>query len=689
MSWLVPITGAIVKMNKIQLGLVIFLLVSFTFACRAVSDLPTSGETETPPLTATSTKLPSIPVQPGETNPEEPVFITGEIPYTSPFFLNTISEPFVLLEDQAGFVRRDREFSFPLLGQAMGPVEVSEDKTVTYSLALPSIPQGTMLDLDNDSEEDQGVQVFAISYWSNTWGGPFLERRDGTGWSNAYTSIITDPENNDEVVGGTLLIWAPDDHQQFPTGFGDDGLLFTDDDPVGPIPAGYTIVDLNQEPFTRHKEAHPVIQLIEGEIAVNDFSDMSYREAFEALFQKASREYPFTKEKNINWDQLYQTSSAEIAKARNSEDFYRAIRQFAFSIPDAHISFSLRPEVFYEDRGGGFGLVLEELSDGRVIVTQVFENTPAARAGVQRGAEIMRWDRMPVSDAIASVVPDFGPYSTEHHKKVEQVAFLTRVPIGTSIEIEYKNPQTTNPQTVTLKSEAEYDSLFAAFPFFQEDEIGLPIQGEVLDSSGLGYIRINTFSEDYSLLASTWEYFIQRLIDNEIPGLIIDIRNNSGGSGHLAMDFAGYFFDEEIPLYEGYYYSEKTGDFESDDNPTRITPGPSLYEGAIAVLVSPYCVSACEGFAYALTQQNRSLVIGAHPTAGAFGEVGRGQYELPEDISIQFPTGRPETPDGKLLIEGSGVIPDILVPVTEEGALGDTDLVLQTAVETLLDEIND
>lgn len=669
--------------------LFILLLTFVSLSCKAVTDIPTSTATEKPFPTTTPTQLPAIPVQPGETSPDEPVFISGEIPYTSPFFLNTISEPFVLLEDQAGFVRRDREFVFPLLGQAMGPVEVSADNKVTYSLSLPSIPQGTMLDLDNDGEEDQGVQVFAISYWSNTWGGPFLEKRDGTGWSNAYTSIITDPENNDEVIGGTLLVWAPDDRQQFPTGFGEDGLLFTGDDPVGPIPAGYTIVDLNQEPFARHKEAQPVIQLIEGEIAVNDFSQMSYREAFDALFQKASREYPFTKEKNINWDQLYQTVSAEIAKARNSDDFYQAIRRFAYSIPDAHISFSLRPDVFYQERGGGFGLLLKELSDGRVIVTSVLEDTPAADTGIKTGAEILSWDGMPISEAISSVIPDFGPYSTEHHKRLEQVAFLTRVPIGTSVEIEYQNPGSTRSQSTTMESVAEYDSLIAALPLFQEDELNLPIQGEVLDNSGLGYIKISTFSEDYSLLASTWEYFIKRLVDNEIPGLIIDIRNNSGGSGSLAMDFAGYFYSEEIPLYEGYYYSEKTDSFESDGNSTRITPGPIQYEGPIVVLVSPYCISACEGFAYAMTQEGRSTIIGNYPTAGAFGEVGQGQYKLPDDMSMQFPTGRPETPDRKLLIEGTGVIPNIIVPVTEEAVLGNTDAVLERAIQTLLDKIND
>ncbi len=54
---------------------------------------------------------------------------------------------------------------------------------------------------------------------------------------------------------------------------------------------------------------------------------------------------------------------------------------------------------------------------------------------------------------------------------------------------------------------------------------------------------------------------------------------------------------------------------------------------------------------------------------------------------LQFPTGRPETSDGKLLIEGSGVAPDILVPVTQESALDELDAVLEAAIEALLDMI--
>lgn len=670
------------------------LLILLVLACQAITNVPQILETATPKPTVTTipSPLPPIPVIPGEENPDEPVFITGDIPYTSPFFINTISEPFVLLEDQAGFVARDQEFQFPLTGQSIGPVEVQDDNTLTYSLALPAMPQGTLLDVDNNGEDDTGVQIFAVAYWSNTWGGPFLEERDGTGWSNAYASTITDPERDNEIIGGLLIVWAPDDQQNFPSSFGGDGLLFTEDDPTTPISAGYNIVDLNQEPFRVHKESRPNISLIEGEGAVNDFSEMSYSAAFDAMFEKASREYPFTREKRIDWDVLYDEFGPRVSNARNENDFFRAVRDFTYAIPDAHVGLSLfnsevSIEVFYNENGGSFGLVLAELSDGRLIVTQVLPNTPGEKAGIIVGAEILTWNDQSVSEAISQVNSYFGPYSTEHHERLEQVVFLTRVPPNSRIDLTFQNPGESDAQEVTLKAEIEYDSLFKAIPSWKEDELVLSIQGEILDESGLGYIRISTFSDDYNLMARLWEHYIEGLIDYEVPGLIIDIRTNSGGSGGMAHDFAGYFFDDEISLYRSYYFNDLIGDFEEVDHPARIEPAPLLYDGPIAVLVSPYCISACEGFAFALTQDNRSIVVGHYPTAGAFGEVGRGQYKLPGDYSLQFPTGRPETMDNKLLIEGVGVVPDIMVPVTEDSALGRVDTVLNTAIEALLDQI--
>ncbi|MCC7130663.1 MAG: hypothetical protein B6D39_02570 [Anaerolineae bacterium UTCFX2] len=680
-------------MRFFKLTILLALALIFSSACSIISltnratqgaqpgTEPTQAPAQEPPPAATC--VPQRVETCFTASPDEPIEILGEIPYTSPFFLNTISQPFVLLEDEAGFVRRDKEFIFPLESQTLGPVKIEGDGKLSFTLSLPSAPNATQVDVDNNGKDDLGVQVFAVAYWSNIWGDPFLEERDGTGWSTAYTSVIVDPEQDNEIIGGTLLVWSPDENQGFPSGFGADGKLFTEDDPIAPVPAGYSLVDLKSEPFRVYKERQPNLTLEEGAGAVKDFSKLGYGAAFHELFQRASVEYPFTVEKGIDWAALEKDFQPRFDRVTNNQQFYRTLRDFAFSIPDGHVNLTLDRDVFFEDYGGGLGLVLKRLSDGRVIAAEVLPNNPAEQARILPGAEMRSWNGETLDAALKKVIPGFGPYSTEHTRQQAQVSFLTRMPPQSTVQISFQNPDSAQPQTKSLNAVVEYDSLFRTIPSFTADPVELPLYGEIMEGSGLGYIRINTFSDDYNLMASMWDRTIKNLIDNDVPGLVIDLRVNSGGSLGLAMDFAGYFFDREAVLYENHYYNENTGKFEPTGYPTRIRPAPLHYKGPIAVLVSSDCVSACEGFAYAMQHDQRSVVVGHYPTAGAFGEVGLGQYSLPGDFKMQFPTGRPVSPDGKVVIEGVGITPEIVVPVTLESALGQIDAVLEAAIKAL------
>jgi C-terminal processing protease CtpA/Prc len=683
--------------SKHRLHFFFFFLILTTLGCQLftgpqltavptpIKQSPTSQASPTPSDTPTS--LPPIPVQPGESHPNEPVYITGKITYTSPFFINTIADGFVMLEDEAGFVKRDRQFTFPLNDQTLGPIKVQNDNTLTYSIMLPALPQGTQVDVDNNGRQDAGVQVFAVAYWSNTWGDTFIEPRDGKGWSNAYASTITDPQNNDEIKGGYLVVWSPDDQQSFPTGFGPDGLLFTSDDPTASIPAGYNIVDLGQKPFRVFKSARPNINLNEGVVAVNDYSNMSYKDAFEAMFQKVSKEYPFTTEKGINWQALHDQFAPKIAAAQDAQAFYLAVREFALAIPDEHVGPPFESRDFLSQYGGGFGLVAAELSDGKVIAANVLPDLPAQKAGIQPGAELITWNKQPVRDAIDAIVPYFNPFSTDTARRLQQVAFLTRTAPDTKVDVSFRNPNSSQTQNVTLTAEPEVDSLLLAIPELNQDPVDLPVECRILSGSGLGYILIRTFNSDDNLMARLWEHDLQGMIDQKVPGVIVDIRNNGGGNGQLALDFAGYFFDKTIDLYHTAYYNERTGKFEFTPGVQQIDPGDLQFSGPVAILISPDCVSACEGFAAAMKYNDRSIAVGNYSTAGAFGEVGRGQYKLPDGLTLQFPTGRSETPAGQLFLEGKGITPDITVPVTSDSVLGKTDTVLEAAVQALQKEI--
>jgi C-terminal processing protease CtpA/Prc len=673
--------------KKVQLPLIVTILLSISLACVSFSsnqsdnqeknNIEDSADTETSEQEVTFTS---------PTSPDEPISISGTVPFTSPFFINITAEPFILLEDQAGFIARNKEFVFPLEGQAIGPVWTIDDNTLGFSLSLPSVPQGTLVDVDQDSDGDQGLMVFGVAFWGNVWGGPFLEEREGTGWSSAHTSAITDAERDYEITGGYLIIWAPDDNQGFPSGFGDDLMLFTEDDPIQKVPAGYNIVNLNSEPFEIYKEPYPEFELVEGSSEVKDYSEMTYLDAFETMFEKVSLEYPFTEEKDVDWDALYAEFQPKVDDARNDFQFYTAMHALSLRIPDSHIGVASQEQIsrlFYERFVGSFGLRLAELSDHRIIVIDVYPGFAADDVGIEIGAEIIKWDGNSAQQALNQVVSPFGPFSTPQHGRQDQLIFLTRYPEDTTISIQFRNPGS-QEKTVNVEAKFEVDSYFDSVPYYNLDPLALPVEGQTLPG-GIAYINIATFSDDYNLMAQTWEHYIEGLIDSEeVDGLILDLRSNAGGSGGLAAAFAGYFFNQEFEIYQSEYYNHSLGDFEIRGEPSKIEPGPLYYSGSVAVLVSPTCISACEGFAYMLSLSPNVTIIGHAPTAGAFGEVGRGQYNLPGDISAQFPTGRSLTMDGDLLIEGVGVEPDILIPVTYESALGLEDSVLQAAFDFLM-----
>ncbi|WP_420630929.1 S41 family peptidase [Candidatus Leptofilum sp.] len=617
-----------------------------------------------------------------------PVGITGEVEYTNPFFNVGVAAPVVILEDQAGFVDRDEDYLFPVESQSLG--QITSDfytSPFSYSIALPIEPKGGVRDVDNDGEEDLGIQVFAVAYWNNVFGDPFLEERDlgGGGWSGAYASTIIsdDPEFEREIVGGYFLVFAPDDQQGFPSSFGDDMLLFTEDDPIVTLPQGYTIVNLDTEPFTFDRSRNPVIDLIEPEgAALVDYSELSYTEAFDALVDQLKNEYAFTEYKEIDWEALRAEFRPRFVDADANGDeleYLRALRDFAWQIPDGHISGPFLSDDFRAAAIGGIGIAIRELDDGRVLVNFLLEDGPAADAGMEIRAEILEMNGQPIGDYISNTVSHFAPYSTPHNLRLDQLLFATRFPVGTEVEVTFQNPGG-SLQTVTLEAVGEVDS----FNFWLEDEtrdgFELPLEYEYLEEQDVGYVQIFSFFDNDLLTVQLWERMIQEMNENGVDTLIIDMRRNGGGRGFLADQMAAYFFDEPLVTGNTGFYDEDRGEFyiNPDYEDTFFLPSEDFrYHGEVIVLVGPDCASACEFFSYNLTLQDRGTIIGMYPTAGLGGSVD--DVAMPADETFRFTQGRAVDPDGNIHIEGIGVVPDIRVPLTEETLFSDGDPVLEAA----------
>lgn len=653
----------------------------------SVTSILASTATAIPIPSPTDTRNQSVTIITDDSDSVEPVQIVGTAEITFFLFEDYLVEPFVMLEDQTGLVRRDFEFIIPPANQIVGPLTHTTEHTWEYVIHLPALPPGNLMDIDNNGHEDKGLKVFAVAVQANLKGDPFLASDEFRGWSTVWTSARIDSENKDEINGGSLVVWAPDEHQAFPTDFGTDQLLFSPDDPVGPISAGYTIINLDESPFMFYKEQRPNLTLYEGDVSVNDYSRMNYTDAFQALWSKASVEYPFSDLKSVNWQLLYEEFAPRVYRAQaddNPQAWYLALRDFARSIPDGHVSLSGDDGgLFLRQAGGGIGLGLTELDNGRVIVHYLTEDGSAQEAGIDLGAEILEINGLPIIQAAARVVPWSSPFSTQHVLRLQQYRYLTRGQLGSTVKITWNNPGSTNTRSATLIFRTERASFAATSLYSGLDWDAPPVEFNVLEESGYGYVRIWTLSDDLNLIIRLFERAVNVFRNKQVPGVILDLRHNLGGSP-MGTELASYFTEERIEVSRGYYYSEKLGHFDTHGPPDTIEPNRDLqYNGPVVVMVGPACASACEHVAWVFDQLPQVLVVGQYPTNGIMGEVGRGQYELPGELSFQIPTGMELDMEGKIVVEGVGVVPDVDVPINENTVFGGGDPVLDFAIEVL------
>ncbi len=628
-------------------------------------------------------------------NENQPALLQGTYQVTNDFVLTGYYvENAVALTDMHAFVIRDEEWDIPVESQVLGFMTFDpESLSGTYELNLPALPRGEFSDVDNDDVEEQGVQIFAVGYSPNLYGGPFSEGDDRSrGWPSYLASIKTDTENNDEVIGGKLVVWAADANQQFPSGFGADGLLFTADDPIAALPTGYTIVDLDTSPFAFVQEPTLELALYEpADVAIKDFSAMTYTQSFDAMFEAVRKEYAFTdiEGKAPDWDALYAELRPRVAQAETEKDpnaFYLALRDFTRAFRDGHVGLGggdYANEDFTNATSGGYGFAIRELDDGRVLAIFILESGPAQAAGMLVGAEILEFNGQPISDAISAAQP-YSLQSSDFSIRYQQARYLLAAQIGAEAAVTFVNPGGA-PQTVTLTAIAERQSFGRTSLYYGVDRSSFnPVDAKIITvgNDGVGYIRINSNSDDLALTIRLFERALQRFEANEVAGIVIDMRYNNGGA---PLGLAGFLTDQEIQMGQLEYFSDKTGTFEPEGLREKVLPNQNQYRfEKMVLLVGQACFSACEIEAYGFSQVPGMIVAGQTPTGGVEAETARGSFSLPEGFSLTVPTGRFTLPDGSIFLEGQGVPPTLRVPLDEETATVTEDIVLLAGIDAVL-----
>ncbi|MBU0983093.1 MAG: S41 family peptidase [candidate division Zixibacteria bacterium] len=195
-------------------------------------------------------------------------------------------------------------------------------------------------------------------------------------------------------------------------------------------------------------------------------------------------------------------------------------------------------------------------------------------------------------------------------------------------------------------------------------------------TGNIGYLKLNGFA-DAAYGGPTAIAAMNFL--GYCDALIIDLRENGGGSPSMIQLISSYLFQEPVHLNSFYVRQEDSiHQFWSQ----AYVPGPRLTDVPVWVLTSKYTFSAAEEFSYNLRNLERATLVG-DTTGGGAHPVNRVAWDgLPLGMSLPF--GRAINPITGTNWEGVGVAPHIVVPSEEA-----YDVALMDALETLAEKKTD
>ena len=287
---------------------------------------------------------------------------------------------------------------------------------------------------------------------------------------------------------------------------------------------------------------------------------------------------------------------------------------------DPHSAY-LTPDLYKElqvDTKGSFGGLGIEITsrNGMLTIVSPIEDTPAYRAGLKSGDQIMKID---------------GEF-TKDMTLVDAVKKM-RGPKETKV-------------TLTLKRETQAE-LFDVTLTREIIKIR-SVKSKMLDP-GYGYVRVTQFQErtDDDLERAL------KALDKEaggVQGLVLDLRNDPGGLLTQAVKVSDLFLDSGLIVYtDGRLENQRQKYFAHK-------PG-TWSEFPMVVLVNSGSASASEIVAGALQDHKRALVLGTT----TFGK-GSVQTILPLDdnSALRLTTARYYTPSGRS-IQATGIVPDIVM----------------------------
>jgi carboxyl-terminal processing protease len=334
-----------------------------------------------------------------------------------------------------------------------------------------------------------------------------------------------------------------------------------------------------------------------------------------------NREYVDGKFNQQDWQAVRQSL---LSKDYTSKDeAYVAIREALQKLGDPYTRFmnpkqyeSLTNQTSGEVSGIGIRMQVNEKTK-RLTVIEAIENSPALKAGLKSGDEILAID---------------GKSTLK--MTVEDASKLIRGQIGTSVSLDLERPN--NKFNVKL-TRATIEVPTVRYTLKQES------------GRRVGYIRLQEFS---SHAADQMRVAIRTLKAQKVDSYVLDLRGNPGGLLNASIEIARMWLDDGHIVKT---VDRKGSSSQTKANQTAITKLP------LAILVDGNSASASEILTGALKDNKRAVVVGSQ----TFGKaLVQSVHELGDGSGLAVTIAHYYTPNGTD-INHKGIAPDIKLDLTQ------------------------
>ncbi|TMP79076.1 carboxy terminal-processing peptidase [Pseudoalteromonas phenolica] len=426
----------------------------------------------------------------------------------------------------------------------------------------------------------------------------------------------------------------------------------------GKLDFAYDLFNLSlQRRFERFQYA---ISLLETEMTF-DKEDAFYYDREEAEFAKTQEELNEYWRQRVKSDALrlkltgkkwpeikelltkrYNNALKRLSQTDSEDAFQVVMNAFARSI-EAHTSYlsPRRAEQFKMDMDlelEGIGAVLGYDEDYTVIRSLV-PGGPADKS-----------EKIKADDKIVGVAQEGEEFVDVIGWRLDNVVDLIKGPKGTKVRLQYLKGSDTHgtPKIVEIvRDKIKLEDRAAKSDVFEAKYSDL--------TSKIGVIEIPSF---YNNLSKDVKVELTKLKEQNVDGIVIDLRQNGGGSLYEATQLTGLFIDQGpvVQIHTAYNRVEAQKDRD----------GITFYDGPITVLVDRYSASASEIFAAAIQDYGRGVVIGEQTFGKGTVQQHRPlakNYDLFSNAlgSVTYTIAKFYRINGGST-QHKGVVPDILLP---------------------------